>query len=127
MSNENYLYNSESKKSAFVPPHLMFYAPYKTAKDVGYESVHRFHFEEGPKRCKIGHQEIAGVLRESVVLFGAFGVDLQRTITVAMVGRMPSTPSARREEAVAHVQWLCCRPYCDRAPHSHARECCGTR
>jgi hypothetical protein len=22
-----------------VPPHLMFYAPYKTAKDVGYESV----------------------------------------------------------------------------------------
>src|SRR6202050_4826868 len=39
MSNENYVYNSESKKSGFVPPHLMFYAPYKTAKDVGYESV----------------------------------------------------------------------------------------
>src|ERR1700674_433610 len=45
----------------------------------------------------------------------------------AMVDRgMPSTPPARREEAVAHVQWLCCRPYCDRAPHSHTRECCGT-
>jgi hypothetical protein len=39
MSNENYVYNSDSKKSGFVPPHLMFYAPYKTAKDVGYESV----------------------------------------------------------------------------------------
>jgi hypothetical protein len=39
MSNENYVYNSESKKSGFVSPHLMFYAPYKTAKDVGYESV----------------------------------------------------------------------------------------
>lgn len=39
MSNENYVYNSESKKSGFVPPHLMFYAPYKTAKDVGYDSV----------------------------------------------------------------------------------------
>ena len=39
MSNENYVYNSESKKSGFVPPHLMFYAPYKTAKDVGYEAV----------------------------------------------------------------------------------------
>jgi hypothetical protein len=39
MSDENYVYNSESKKSGFVPPHLMFYAPYKTAKDVGYEAV----------------------------------------------------------------------------------------
>src|ERR1700679_1305685 len=39
MSNENYIYDSDSKKSGFVPPHLMFYAPYKTAKDVGYESV----------------------------------------------------------------------------------------
>ena len=39
MSNENYVYNAESKKSGFVPPHLMFYAPYKTAKDVGYEAV----------------------------------------------------------------------------------------
>src|ERR1700722_11627000 len=39
MSDENYVYNSESRKSGFVPPHLMFYAPYKTAKDVGDESV----------------------------------------------------------------------------------------
>ncbi|MGB7133634.1 MAG: hypothetical protein WBD59_22680 [Candidatus Sulfotelmatobacter sp.] len=39
MSSENYVYDSESKKSGFVPPHLMFYAPYKTAKDVGYEKV----------------------------------------------------------------------------------------
>jgi hypothetical protein len=39
MSSENYVYNSESKKSGFVAPHLMFYAPNKTAKDVGYESV----------------------------------------------------------------------------------------
>jgi hypothetical protein len=39
MSNENYVYDSESKESGFVPPHLMFYAPNKTAKDVGYESV----------------------------------------------------------------------------------------
>jgi hypothetical protein len=39
MSNENYVYDSESKKSAFVPPHLMFYAPHKTAKDLGYESI----------------------------------------------------------------------------------------
>src|SRR6202453_3314475 len=39
MSNENYVYNSQSKESGFVPPHLMFYAPYKTAQDVGYESV----------------------------------------------------------------------------------------
>jgi hypothetical protein len=39
MSNENYVYDSESRESGFVLPHLMFYAPYKTAKDVGYESV----------------------------------------------------------------------------------------
>jgi hypothetical protein len=39
MSSDNYVYNTESKESGFVPPHLMFYAPYKTAKDVGYESV----------------------------------------------------------------------------------------
>ena len=39
MSNENYVYDSESKQSGFVPPHLMFYAPYKTAQDVGYDSV----------------------------------------------------------------------------------------
>jgi hypothetical protein len=39
MSDENYVYNSESKQSGFVPPHLMFYAPNKTAKDVGYAAV----------------------------------------------------------------------------------------
>ena len=39
MSNENYVYDDQSKESGFVSPHLMFYAPYKTAKDVGYESI----------------------------------------------------------------------------------------
>ena len=39
MSNENYVYDDQSKQSGFVPPHLMFYAPYKTAKDIGYEAV----------------------------------------------------------------------------------------
>lgn len=39
MSNENYVYDSEFKESDFVPPHLMFYAPYKAAKDLGYESI----------------------------------------------------------------------------------------
>jgi hypothetical protein len=39
MSNENYVYDDQSKESGFVPPHLMFYAPYKTAKDLGYESI----------------------------------------------------------------------------------------
>lgn len=39
MSDENYVYDSESKKSGFVAPHLMFYAPYKTAKDLGYDSI----------------------------------------------------------------------------------------
>jgi hypothetical protein len=39
MSSENYLYDDNSKQSGWVPPHLMFYAPYKTAKDVGYESI----------------------------------------------------------------------------------------
>jgi len=39
MSNENYVYDDQSKESGIVPPHLMFYAPYKTAKDLGYESI----------------------------------------------------------------------------------------
>ena len=39
MSDENYVYDDQSKQSGFVPPHLMFYAPYKTAKDVGYDSI----------------------------------------------------------------------------------------
>jgi hypothetical protein len=39
MSSENYFYDSDSKQWATVPPHVMFYAPNKSAKDVGYESV----------------------------------------------------------------------------------------
>lgn len=39
MSDENYVYDDQSKESGFVPPHLMFYAPYKTAKDLGYDSI----------------------------------------------------------------------------------------
>jgi hypothetical protein len=39
MSKENYVYDSQSKQSGFVPPHLMFYEPYKTAKEVEYESI----------------------------------------------------------------------------------------
>jgi hypothetical protein len=39
MSNENYVYDDQSRESGIVPPHLMFYAPYKTAKDLGYESI----------------------------------------------------------------------------------------
>ena len=39
MSNENYVYNDQSKESGIVPPHVMIYAPYKTAKDLGYESI----------------------------------------------------------------------------------------
>ena len=39
MSSENYVYDEPSKQSGWIAPHLMFYAAYKTAKDVGYESV----------------------------------------------------------------------------------------
>jgi hypothetical protein len=39
LSSENYIYDPDSKESGFVPGHLMFYAPYMTAKDLGYESV----------------------------------------------------------------------------------------
>jgi hypothetical protein len=39
MSNENYAYDSDAKQWRHTPPHLMFYAPYKTAKDLGYESI----------------------------------------------------------------------------------------
>jgi len=38
MSSENYFYDSDTKQWGVVPPHLMFYAPNKTAKDAGYES-----------------------------------------------------------------------------------------
>ena len=39
LSNENYFYRSGAKQWGAVPPHVMFYAPYKTAKDAGYESM----------------------------------------------------------------------------------------
>ena len=39
MSTENYFYDHDSKEWGTVPPHLMFYAPYKSAKDLGYESI----------------------------------------------------------------------------------------
>jgi hypothetical protein len=39
MSSENYFYDSDSKQWGVVPPHLMFYAANKTAKDLGYESI----------------------------------------------------------------------------------------
>jgi hypothetical protein len=39
MSTENYFYDNDTKKWGTVPPHLMFYAPYATAKDLGYESI----------------------------------------------------------------------------------------
>jgi hypothetical protein len=38
LSTENYFYDSGAKQWDTVPPHVMFYAPYKTAKDLGYES-----------------------------------------------------------------------------------------
>jgi hypothetical protein len=40
---------------------------------------HPFDFQEGAQKVKMGHQEIVGILRDLVVLCGAFGVDLQRT------------------------------------------------
>lgn len=39
LSSENYLYNPETKQSGPFPGHLMFYAPYMTAKDLGYTAV----------------------------------------------------------------------------------------
>ena len=38
MSNENYFYDSDAKQWRTVPSHVMFYAPNKTAKDLGYDS-----------------------------------------------------------------------------------------
>jgi hypothetical protein len=91
------------------------------------------------RHCRIAHDDFslgeslcAGIREAMEPLLTASEHVLARgrdghSITVAMVDRgRPSMPPARREEAVAHAQWLCCRPYCDRAPHSHARECCGT-
>lgn len=37
MSAENYVFDPESKKVIHFPGHLMFYAPYMTARDLGYE------------------------------------------------------------------------------------------
>ena len=39
LSTENYGYDSDAKQWIIAPPHLMFYAPYKTAKDLGYDSI----------------------------------------------------------------------------------------
>jgi hypothetical protein len=39
MSKENYFYIADAKQWSTVPPHVMFYAPNKTVKDVGYESI----------------------------------------------------------------------------------------
>lgn len=35
MSEQGYLFNGTSHKLVAIPPHLMFYAPYATAKDIG--------------------------------------------------------------------------------------------
>ena len=39
LSNENYFYRSGAKQWPTALPHVMFYAPNKTAKDAGYESI----------------------------------------------------------------------------------------
>jgi hypothetical protein len=39
LSSENFIRDPETGKSGAFPGHLMFYAPYMTAKDLGYESV----------------------------------------------------------------------------------------
>jgi hypothetical protein len=38
MSKENWVFDPDAKKIIHFPGHLMFYAPYLTAKDLGYES-----------------------------------------------------------------------------------------
>lgn len=38
MSNENWVFDPDSKRIIHFPGHLMFYAPYMTAKDLGYET-----------------------------------------------------------------------------------------
>jgi len=37
MSDENWVFDPDAKKIIHFPGHLMFYAPYMTAKDLGYE------------------------------------------------------------------------------------------
>ena len=39
MSPENYLWDPLTQKSSNFPGHLMFYAPYATAKDIGYSQL----------------------------------------------------------------------------------------
>ena len=39
MSPENYLWDPLTKKSSNFPGHLMFYAPYATAKEIGYSAL----------------------------------------------------------------------------------------
>ncbi|HET7452599.1 MAG TPA: hypothetical protein VFL12_07645, partial [Thermoanaerobaculia bacterium] len=39
MSPENYLWDPLTQKSSNFPGHLMFYAPYATAKDIGYSKL----------------------------------------------------------------------------------------
>ena len=38
LSDENWVFDPDEKKVIHFPGHLMFYAPYMTAKDLGYES-----------------------------------------------------------------------------------------
>jgi hypothetical protein len=44
MSSENWLFVPDEKKISHVPAHLMFYAPYMTAKDLGYEAEAKLPF-----------------------------------------------------------------------------------
>jgi hypothetical protein len=39
LSGNNYLYDSDSNTFRHIPGHLMFYAPYMTAQDLGYKST----------------------------------------------------------------------------------------
>jgi hypothetical protein len=39
LSTENYLYNPNTGETGAFPGHLMFYAPYMTAKDLGYQAI----------------------------------------------------------------------------------------
>ena len=48
MSGENYLYNVAAHQGGPFPGHLMFYAPYMTAKDLGYASAATVPFLSKP-------------------------------------------------------------------------------
>lgn len=47
LSSDNRLGPTPSNGTAHVPPHFMFYAPYVTGKDLGYQSVAPFLVESG--------------------------------------------------------------------------------